>query len=61
MLGIVTDSLVPLYHNIFSVGTDMLGDLNTAVWDHTGAFASAVAAHESTIKTDLEKIMKNWQ
>ena len=61
MLGIVTDSLVPLYHNIFNVGTAMLTDLNAAVWDHTGAFASAVAAHESTIKTDLEKIMKNWQ
>ncbi|MBE6611081.1 MAG: hypothetical protein E7632_01200 [Ruminococcaceae bacterium] len=61
MLGIVTDSLVPLYHNIFNVGTTMLNDLNLAVWDRTGAFASVVAANESTINTELEKIMENWQ
>ena len=60
MLGIVTDALVPLYHDIFKVGTTMITDLGTEMWNRTGGFASVVAANETTIKTEIDKITENW-
>ncbi|MBQ8508564.1 MAG: hypothetical protein IJ493_01515 [Clostridia bacterium] len=60
MLEIITDSLVPLYYQIFSIGKDLMTEVNAAIWEKTGTVASAVAANEDAIRSDLEKLTENW-
>ncbi|MBR4959810.1 MAG: hypothetical protein IKY52_02825 [Clostridia bacterium] len=59
MLEIIANSLKPLYHSIFQIGVSLVDQISTSVWNNSGA-ASAVASNQTSIETELTKLLDAW-